>query len=58
MPTGFDACRKKGGRIRTVKPTKDSYMAICYLGKKSFRGELHHVKDSEGATAEAIKGSK
>jgi len=58
MPAGFDTCRKKGGRVRTIKPTADTYLPICYLGKKSFRGEVHHVKKSAGATADAIKGSK
>lgn len=58
MPAGFDNCRRKGGKIRTIKPTTDTYLPVCYLGKKSFRGEVHHVKKSEGATAEAIKRSK
>lgn len=55
MPKGFDMCRKKGGKIRTVKPSSNTYIPVCYLGKKSFRGEVHHTKGSDGATANAIK---
>ena len=58
MPAGFDMCRKKGGRIRTIKPNANTYIPICYLGKKSFRGEIHKVKGSEGKTADAIKRSE
>jgi|26BtaG_2_1085354.scaffolds.fasta_scaffold00438_3 hypothetical protein len=53
MPAGFERCREQGGRIRTIKPTADTYMPICYLKGKSYRGELHHTK--KGGTAQAIK---
>ena len=58
MPEGFDACRAKGGKIRTIKPSANTYVPICYLGKKSFRGEVHHIKDNDGKVAKAIKERK
>ena len=38
MPKGFDACRKKGGKIRTKKLSGGGYVPICYLGGKAYRG--------------------
>ena len=55
MPKGFDMCRSKGGKIRTIKPSANTYQPICYLGKKSFRGEVHKVQKKVGATADAMK---
>ena len=46
MPKDFDNCVKRGGRVRTIKPKgKDSsvYMHVCYLGKKSYAGEIKHA---------------
>jgi len=42
MPAKFDACRKAGGKIRTVKPKEGVYIPVCYLNGKSYRGEVHH----------------
>jgi len=47
MPQGFDTCRKNGGRIRTVKPKEGVYIPVCWLGGKSYRGEVHHTKKSD-----------
>jgi len=55
MPKGFDACRKAGGRIRTIKPKPNVYIPVCYIGGKSYRGEVHHTKDGGSSTAQAIK---
>ena len=44
MPAAFEACRKAGGRIRTVKPSKETYMPVCIKGGKSHAGEVKHVK--------------
>lgn len=55
MPRGFDRCRRLGGRIRTIKPNAETYIPICYLGKKAYRGEVHKVKKKDGGTAAAIK---
>ncbi len=46
MPKGFEECRKKGGRIVTIKPKgKDSsvYMHICILNGKTYSGEMKHA---------------
>jgi len=48
MPAGFNRCVKKGGRVRRVKPKRGVYINICYLGGKSYRGEVHHIKQKAG----------
>ncbi len=58
MPKGFDSCRAKGGKIRITKPSKDTYLPICYIGKKSFRGYVHKIKGNDGDVASAIKARK
>jgi hypothetical protein len=58
MPAKFDACRKAGGKIRTVKPKEGVYIPVCFLNGKSYRGEVHHKQSSsEGGSpvAAAIK---
>jgi hypothetical protein len=45
MPAGFDRCRAAGGKIRTVKPNANTYIHICYLGGKSYRGEIKHTQN-------------
>lgn len=58
MPAGFDACRKRGGRIKTIKPKPDVYIPVCIIGGKSYRGEVHHTKGSDDGgspVAAAIK---
>lgn len=44
MPKGFDMCRSKGGKIITKKINSKQYMHICYLGGKSFSGEVKEYK--------------
>jgi hypothetical protein len=48
MPVGFNKCRSAGGRIRTVKPSGGTYMPVCFLGGKSYHGEVHHKKAGGG----------
>lgn len=59
MPAGFDACRKKGGRIRTKKLGGGKYMPICYIDGKSYPGEVHTKgkakSDGGSPVATAIK---
>ncbi len=61
MPAGFDMCRKKGGKIRSVKQKDGSSLPVCYLGGKAFRGYVmkkHNSsanKSKESGTADAIK---
>lgn len=45
MPTEFLKCvRTKGSKIRTVKPSPGKYLHICYIGNKSFPGEIKETK--------------
>lgn len=46
MPKKFTDCIKKGGRVRTVKPTKSTHMPVCFPkgGGKSVAGEVHKKK--------------
>ena len=44
MPAAFERCRKAGGRIRTKKLNDTQYMHICWLGNKSYPGEVHTKK--------------
>ena len=58
MPKAFDNCRKNGGKIRTKKLSGGRYMPICYLGGKSYAGEVHTKKpkgDGGSPVAAAIK---
>ncbi len=51
MPKLFEDCVKRGGRVRTIKPDAHHYQHICYIGGKSYAGEVK--ENSE--TAEAMK---
>lgn len=44
MPIPFERCIKKGGRVRTKKLKGDKYMHICFLGGKSYAGEIKKKK--------------
>lgn len=44
MPAAFEKCVKAGGRVRTKKLSGGRYMHICFLGKKSYAGEVHTKK--------------
>lgn len=48
MPAGFDDCRKRGGRIRTIvgprdnpRLTADEFMRVCFKDGQMFPGEKH-----------------
>ncbi len=47
MPKGFTDCIKNGGRVRTKKLSGDRYLPICYLGNKSYAGEVHKKKEKK-----------
>jgi len=51
MPAGFENCVAKGGRVRTKRVDKTHYMHICFLGGKSFAGEVKAYK-------KVLKGGK
>jgi hypothetical protein len=56
MPKGFEACRKQGGRIRTKQMSGGRYMHICFIGGKSYPGEVKTKKASTGSpVADAIQ---
>jgi len=44
MPKAFDSCRKRGGRIRTKELSGGKYMHICFIGGKSYAGEVKKKK--------------
>jgi hypothetical protein len=44
MSVEFDRCVKNGGRIRTKKLSKGRYMHLCFLGGKSYAGEVKTKK--------------
>jgi len=62
MPAEFDACRKNGGKIRTMTMKGGKYMHICILNGKSYKGEVkskQSVGGGESPVAAAIhKGMK
>ena len=45
MPKGFLKCVRDGGRVRTIKLSKGRYMRICFIGGKTFEGEVKHKKE-------------
>jgi len=47
-PQAFENCRRNGGKIRTKTLSGGRYMHICFLGGKSYPGEVKK-KDSGGA---------
>lgn len=49
MPKAFDDCIRRGGRVRTKKLNGGRFMRICFLGGKSFQGEVKtKKKESKG----------
>lgn len=44
MPKEFDDCIKKGGKVRTKNVGKGQYMHICFMGGKSYAGEVKTKK--------------
>ena len=44
MPKGFNRCVAAGGRVRTKKLKGGTYVHICFIGGKSFAGEVHKKK--------------
>ena len=44
MPKSFTRCVEAGGRVRTIKPSKTTYVKVCYKGGKSYSGHAHKIK--------------
>ena len=53
MPTEFDACVKNGGRVRTLDLKDDKYQHVCFIGGKSFAGDVKEKKQEEGKKHES-----
>lgn len=41
MPADFNKCVKDGGRVRTKQLSGGRYMHLCFIGGKSYAGEVH-----------------
>jgi len=44
MPAAFEACIKKGGKVRTKTLKGGRYQYICFYKGKSYAGEVHKKK--------------
>lgn len=44
MPAGFNRCVKMGGRVRTKRLSGGRFQRFCFLGGKSFAGEIKKRK--------------
>ena len=44
MPRAFEECVRKGGRVRTKRLGDGKYMRVCFLGGKSYAGEVKMMK--------------
>jgi len=55
MPAGFTRCVSRGGRVRTKRLSGKRYIRICFLGGKSFAGEVHTRKAAR-STARTRRG--
>ena len=44
MPAAFDSCVKNGGRVRTLSLANDKFRRMCFIGGKSFAGEIKTKK--------------
>ena len=44
MPKAFDACVKRGGRVRTQVVGADRYRKLCFAGGKGTAGHTHTRK--------------
>ena len=48
MPQAFNECVKNGGRVRTKTLKDGKYIHICFLGGKSYAGEVRTKEKSDG----------
>ena len=44
MPADFLRCVKQGGKIRTRSLKGNRFMPVCFIGGKSFAGEVRKRK--------------
>ena len=45
MPAAFLKCVSSGGRVRTKRLSKGRYVRICFVGGKSYAGEVKAKKE-------------
>lgn len=48
MPRAFVKCVRGGGKVRTVKPSSDTYIKVCYKNGHATHGEVKHVRVARG----------
>ena len=58
MPKAFEDCIKRGGRVRTKKLGSGKYMHICFIGGKSYAGEVKIGKSGSGKGNSYTEGLK
>lgn len=51
MPADFERCVRQGGKVITRSLAHGRYIHICYLGNKSFAGEVKTKKPEGGKTS-------
>ena len=44
MPEPFEQCVRRGGRVRTITLPGGRYMHVCFLGGRSYAGEVKKRK--------------
>lgn len=44
MPADFEKCVSRGGRVRTKTLSKGRYIHLCFIGGKSYAGEVKQKK--------------
>lgn len=47
MPEAFERCVKNGGKVRTKTLPGGWYRRICFIGKRSYAGELKKKKEKK-----------
>ena len=51
MPKAFMDCVNHGGRVRTKSMPGGRYMHVCFIGGKSYAGEVKHKAEPGRAAA-------
>jgi len=55
MPEAFRKCVAAGGRVRTIKPSPDKFMPICFDSNGSHAGEVKTKKSSKKSKRSRIR---
>lgn len=54
MPANFEACVRRGGRVRTRKLGKGRYVHVCFADGQSWAGEVKTTEEHK----ELMRGRK